>query len=378
MVVIKPLYGIAEAGTYWWSTYFKHHTEKLQMETSMYDPCLLISRSTAAVVGIVGIQTDDTLGLSDAQFAAKEKEELRFNAKEKEVLAEDNKIDFNGCVVTTDGNTFSLLQKRQGEKLEAATDQKSYIQQRARGAYIASICQPEASFDLAAAAQTTTDPTKEEISRLNKRIIWQKQNVDRGLSYVQLKMTDLKLFAFVDASFANNKDMSSQMGYVIVLGNEVANNTSFTIRGNIIHWSSLKCKRITRSVLASEIYAMAHGVDIAIAIGSTLNIIMDRLSLPHISIVVCTDSLSLYKCLVKLGTTKEKRLMIDIMALREAYKRGELKDIRWIDGHDNPADAMTKATANASIEQLVDTNKLELRVQGWVNRATRYTQGGGT
>jgi hypothetical protein len=370
MVVIKPLYGIAEAGTYWWSTYFKHHTEKLQMETSTYDPCLLISRSTAAGVGIVGIQTDDTLGLSDAQFAAKEKEELRFNAKEKEVLTKDTEINFNGCVVTTDDNTISLLQKRQGEKLDAATDQKSYIQQRARGAYIASICQPEASFDLAAAAQTTTDPTKEEISRLNKRIMWQKKNVDRGLSYVQLKMTDLKLFAMVDASFANNKDMSSQMGYVIVLGNKLTDDTSFTIRGNIIHWSSLKCKRITRSVLASEIYAMAHGVDIAIAIGSTLNVIMDRLSLPHVPIVVCTDSLSLYECLVKLGTTKEKRLMIDIMALRETYERGELKDIRWIDGRDNPADAMTKTTANASMEQLINTNKLELRVQGWVNRTT--------
>ncbi|KAF1827985.1 hypothetical protein BDW02DRAFT_603989 [Decorospora gaudefroyi] len=109
MVVIKPLYGIAEAGTYWWSTYFKHHTDKLQMETSTYDLCLLISKSTAAGVGIVGIQTDDTLGLSDKQLAAKEKDELRFNAKEKEVLTKDNKIDFNGCVVTTDSNTISLL-----------------------------------------------------------------------------------------------------------------------------------------------------------------------------------------------------------------------------------------------------------------------------
>jgi hypothetical protein len=65
--------------------------------------------------------------------------------------------------------------------------------------------------------------------------MWQKQNVDQGLSYVQLKMTDLKLFAMVNASFANNKDISSQIGYVIVLGNEVTNNTSFTAHGNIIY-----------------------------------------------------------------------------------------------------------------------------------------------
>jgi hypothetical protein len=43
MVVVKPLYGIAEAGAYWWSTYFKHYTTALDMETSTYDLCLLIT-----------------------------------------------------------------------------------------------------------------------------------------------------------------------------------------------------------------------------------------------------------------------------------------------------------------------------------------------
>jgi len=60
---------------------------------------------------------------------------------------------------------------------------------------------------------------------------------------------------------------------------------------------------------------MVSGVNIAIAIGTTLKIIIDRLELPTIPIIVCTNLYSLYKCLVKLGTTKEKRLIIDIMAL---------------------------------------------------------------
>ncbi|KAE8846511.1 hypothetical protein P3342_004770 [Pyrenophora teres f. teres] len=119
---------------------------------------------------------------------------------------------------------------------------------------------------------------------------------------------------------------------------------------------------------------MAHGVDIALAIGTTIDMIMDRLSLPKVPIVACTDSRSLYDCLVKLGTTKEKRLMIDIMALREAYERSDLMDIRWIDGRDNPADAMTKAASNSALEHLIDTNELELRVQGWVNRDSKGTE----
>jgi len=61
--------------------------------------------------------------------------------------------------------------------------------------------------------------------------------------------------------------------------------------------------------------------------------------------------------------------MIDIMALREAYERNELMDIRWIDGRDNPADAMTKSTPNTALDNLINNNELELRVQGWVDRS---------
>lgn len=168
MVVIKPLYGIAEAGAYWWSTYNKHHTDTLHMTPSTYDPCLLISKNGAECFGIVGMQTDDTLGLTDKAFADLEDKELRFKAKPKQFLAHDAQIDFNGCIVRVhqhNGNIM-LRQKKQGEKLEAAVDRQSYIQQRARGAYIATTCQPEASFDLAAAAQAS-DLTKEEIAKLN-------------------------------------------------------------------------------------------------------------------------------------------------------------------------------------------------------------------
>jgi hypothetical protein len=60
---------------------------------------------------------------------------------------------------------------------------------------------------------------------------------------------------------------------------------------------------------------MIAGVDIAYAIGSTLNLITKQLDLSTILIIVCIDSYSLYECLVKLGIIKEKRLIINIMAI---------------------------------------------------------------
>jgi len=52
-----------------------------------------------------------------------------------------------------------------------------------------------------------------------------------------------------------------------------------------------------------------------IIIRTTLKMIIDRLKLPIIPTIVCTDLYSLYKYLVKLSTTKEKRLIIDIIAI---------------------------------------------------------------
>ena len=148
-------------------------------------------------------------------------------------------------------------------------------------------------------------------------------NHDRGINFIPLDLNTAKVYVFVDASFANNEDLSSQIGFLIMIGNETNQNVTATItkqdsilRGNLIHWSSTKSKRITRSVLAAKIHGMTAGADIVYIITSTINLILQRLQLKPIPIVICTDSFSLYECIVKLGLIKEKRLMIDIMALR--------------------------------------------------------------
>jgi hypothetical protein len=379
MKILKPLYGIAEAGTHWWATYSNHHRENLSMVTSTYDPCLLITSADAAgkAFGIVGLQTDDTLILGNAQFQDLEEEQLikaNFTAKPKQTLSVQTPLIFNGCVLNlSNDGTLAIRQKDQGKKIAIIKEdtedaRQQYVQQRARGAYIASICQPEASFDLSIAAQHQ-EPTKDDIKTLNKRLEWQAASIQRGLTYVPIDLTKARLFVFVDGSFANNRDFTSQLGYVIILATEDSEQDStFTVTGNLIHWSSIKSKRVTRSVLASEIYGMVNGADMAIAIGTTLEMITSRLALTSIPIVACTDSYSLYECLVKLGTTKEKRLMIDIMGLRQSYERRELLEIRWISGSDNPADSMTKATPNRALSTLIDTNRLTVRVEGWVKR----------
>ena len=45
----------------------------------------------------------------------------------------------------------------------------------------------------------------------------------------------------------------------------------FDICGNIMYWSSIKCKRVTRSVLASELYGMMTGFNSGMVLNMTLN-----------------------------------------------------------------------------------------------------------
>jgi hypothetical protein len=373
---VKPLYGVPEAGNHWFKTYHQHHVRKLKMEQSTYDPCLLYTLSNG--LGIVGLQTDDTLFLADQTFADAEEAELqeaKFLAKPREQLTEQTPVKFNGGLITQKGNLIKLTQERQAQNLKLVTAKPTdltssrgetrktvntkdqYVAQRARGAYIATVCQPESSYDLSFAAQVT-DPQEADVKQLNKRIQWQIDNSTRGLTFVPLDMNSLSLLVFTDASFANNKDLSSQIGFVIVL-------TDRNQSANVLHWSSIKCKRVTRSVLASELYALAHGFDIGAAIKSTIQKILQLEQLP---LVLCTDSKSLYDCLVKLGTTQEKRLMVDLMCLRQAYERREITEVKWIRGGNNPADAMTKAKPCQALKTLIDTNKLNLEVNEWVER----------
>ncbi|KAF1969921.1 hypothetical protein BU23DRAFT_582435 [Bimuria novae-zelandiae CBS 107.79] len=164
-----------------------------------------------------------------------------------------------------------------------------------------------------------------------------KVTLNLKLRYVPINLSNAKLMVFVDGSFTNNKDLSSQLGFILMLINKStdANNT-FIIYGNIIYYSLIKCKRVTRSVLASKIYGI---------------IIIECLSLPAVPLVVCIDLYSLYECFVKLRTTKEKRLIINIIALRQSYEH-------------NPADAFTKVLPNRALERFVNSNKVTVQIKG--------------
>ncbi|RFU28087.1 hypothetical protein B7463_g8248, partial [Scytalidium lignicola] len=288
-------------------TYHSHYVKALAMKPSTYDPCLLYNTEP---FGVVRLQTNNTLFVGDIQFAELKQKQLKkanFLAKEHKTLTTNKGIKFNGDIIQLNNTRISLTQERQYANLQLVTGKS-----------------------------TTTTSSQGTI-----------QNAAKGIQFVKLDKETLQLLVFTDISFVNNRDLSSQIGYIVTLANRKGNV-------NTLYWTLVKCKRVTHSVLASELYRIAHGFDMRVAIKSTIEGILE-IDLP---LVIYTDSRSLYDCLVKLGTIQEKRLMIDMMCLHQAYERRQIAEVRWIEGTTNPADSMTKGKPSSALKQLLDTNKV--------------------
>jgi hypothetical protein len=141
----------------------------------------------------MSMQTNDTFILIDQSFAIAEKEAIhsvKIMIKSREQLISDNSLKFNDTKIErveddiiyfrqeTYIQDIQLMQSietiiinaRDKVRIKLIT-RKQYVTQRAREAYLTSICQSEASFDLSQTAQSI-DSTfcSDDIAALNKRL----------------------------------------------------------------------------------------------------------------------------------------------------------------------------------------------------------------
>ncbi len=112
LLVVKPLYGLAEAGNYWFATYLDHYKEKLEMEMSSNNTCLLITKDGGKNFGIARLQTDDTLNIGMEAFIKKEEKEIietKFKAKNQTILETGVSGDFNGYCMTIGAESIMVV-----------------------------------------------------------------------------------------------------------------------------------------------------------------------------------------------------------------------------------------------------------------------------
>jgi hypothetical protein len=206
------MYGVPESGNHWYDTYIRHLLEKLKLQQSTYDPCLMYTHKgitdRSDYRGVVALQVDDSLFIRDKELIETEDSELKkagIDVKPVEELLVRQDLGFNRGNISREEDSSvyfrNLTKQVKNLNLVSSTPQdltcsrgtvKKNVNQkgqysaiRALATYLATVCQPEAAFDLSYATQIT-NPTDKDVKFLNQRIQWQKDNVTRGLRFVQL------------------------------------------------------------------------------------------------------------------------------------------------------------------------------------------------
>jgi len=116
--------------------------------------------------------------------------------------------------------------------------------------------------------------------------------------------------------------------------------------------------------MAGEVYAFADAFDAALIIKHDLKRIYDQ----NMPLVMLTDSKQMINVNTRASHTTEKRMMKDVAAAREAYKRYEISNVGLVRSEHDPENGLTKphvcAALDAKLRMGTDVNP----VQQWVTR----------
>lgn len=358
--LIRPLYGICDAGDYWHATMTGHVEGDLGMRSLTSDPALFVKWGRDGhLIGLLAAFVDDLLMAGNKAFQKKAEATLRrFEAKKRKY----DKMQFVVVSIGTDPDnphSFTLDQPVYTDRLATLPSDatfKVFTSARASLAWLAHT-RPDLCCGIKKLGQVREEAYDAEAVRdCNAMVRRAKGGRDLPLCYPPLDRSTLRMRAYADASFAGN-DLSSQMGYVIIL-------CDATGRGHILSYSSRKRKRVVRSAMAGEFYALTAALDEAFVLRYDLEMLHRR----HIPLTIYTDSRQAFDVVTRATHLSEKRPLIDISGLRESYNRREISNLALVTTENNIGDAMTKVKCGDALDCFLKTGIDATPVAQWVVR----------
>ena len=356
----KCMYGLADAPRMWYTELIET-LEKLGMEVSLYDESFLFWRYNDKLRGLMGVHVDDFLNGGSLQFQKNILQPL----KEKFSLSmevEGNFL-FTGLEINQRSDCIELSQHAYIAELEKividrerAGDNKLPISKRefkelrsvcGQLLWVSSQTRPDLSYQTCVASNSASAATISDLKNVNKAIDYAKKN-GLTLKYPKLDLNDLNIVTFCDAAYANLRDGSSQGAHIVFLASKNGKACALT-------WQSKKIKRLVKSSLSGESWAMIEAVESA----ELLNAMIQEITrVKDIPVICMTDCNSLYNELHTSNTIEDKGLRVPIGGLRRKVKNKEFI-VKWIPKELQLADPLTKAGApNKELREVLATGCL--------------------
>ena len=234
-----------------------------------------------------------------------------------------------------------MLNKKETKQLREVIGQSNWVVNQSR---------PDVCFDSLELSMSTKHPRVENLLQANKLIRRIKADT-YSLAFPKLgNLADIEIILFSDASYANLSDgVSSAGGHIIFLKGENGKCCP-------ISWSTKKIRRVVKSTIAAEALSLVDGLDTAFYVGSIITEILYRgANCNKIPINCYIDNRSLYENLHSTKSVNEKRLRIDIAAVKEMMQKGEISKVKWIEASNQLSDCLTKK--GASSKKLINVLK---------------------
>lgn len=149
-----------------------------------------------------------------------------------------------------------------------------------------------------------------KVRELKKGVNQARRYKPNALNFEPVDLDSIHFRVYSDAAFATNDDLSSQLGYLVMLADKSG-------KFHLLEYSSNKSKRVIRSIMGGETYAFMDALDATFAVKQDVEYIMGR----KLDIHMFTDSKRLFDAITRGKRTMEKRFSVDIAAPRTAYKR---------------------------------------------------------
>lgn len=356
----KTVYGLKDASRSW---YMKLRNEliKLGGKPNKLDQGIFIWFSDSIPIGIMACFVDDVLWAGNDKFNyIIEKLKLIFKIGSEQVrdfkyIGVELHQDTDGSILLHQNDyiqeleTLELLPERKTcRPEEPANDQEKSMIRRIIGKlnWLAGMSRPEISFVVSDVSSRVQAANISDVKLVNKTIKFLKSHKSY-MKIPKLNLNSLEIKVFTDASFNNLIDGKSQGGHLAILVDSFG-------QSSIITWNSNRIRRVVRSTLAAETLAFTDGADSAICLSKMLQEFLPQ----TIPIVCYTDSRSLFESAGSTKAVADRRLRVEISAIREMVQRNEVT-IKWIDGKQQISDVLTKKGASPfSLMDISQSGKL--------------------
>ena len=345
------LYGLKDGARQFYES-VKEELMKLGFTQCKLNPAAFYVQKDSRLRGMICCHVDDFLHGGDEyfellmkkireRFCAGKVEKKLFKYIGFKVKQFDNKVILDHSEYIDKMKTEILNPKRASAKHELlnAEEQTTYRQLIGQLNWAVQGSRPDIAFEMIKMSTKLKQGKVEDLTRASKKISRLK-DIQSFMTFPRLtSLEDLKIVVFTDASLGNINNGAGSTGAFIVW---LMDNTGQCCP---IAWNAHKIKRVVRSTLAAETLSLEEGLEAGFYYREMLENIFG-LEPRTIKIEAYVDNKSVIEAILSTRLVDDKRLRVDIAAIKELIQLHDVNRIQWVPGHLQLANPMTKQGAS--------------------------------